>query len=284
MKKYLTLLIAPLLLAACNRTPQTDDRAMVVTILPLRTIVGSIVGSDFDIDVLVPAGASPETFEPTPRQFARLNRARHIFSVGLIDFENSLLSKLQQPENVVNLSRGIELIEGNCAHHHDGKEHAHGIDPHVWTSPRALQQMADNTYKAIHAAYPDSAKYTVNYGKLKAALQQLDAEVGARLQEAGTRYFLIYHPALTYYARDYGISQVAIENEGKEPSAKELARIIRQARADGITRIFYQSQFPASTVEIIARDLGATSIAIDPLREDVLTNIAEITAQITAQQ
>lgn len=283
MRKYLLLLATTLLLAACSETPRTDDRTMVVSILPLRTIVGSIVGSDFDIEVLVPAGASPETFEPTPRQFARMNRARQIFSVGLIDFENSLLSKLEEPQRVVNLSCGIDLIEGSCAHHHDGHEHAHGVDPHIWTSPRALQQMAANAYEAIHAAYPDSTKYTLNYGKLQAALQQLDREVGSRLKAAGTRYFLIYHPALTYYARDYGIRQVAIENEGKEPSARELTRIIKQARADGITRILYQSQFPASAVEIIARDLHATSVAIDPLREDVLANIAEITDQITAR-
>lgn len=283
MRKYLLLLVTTLLLAACGETPRTDDRTMIVSILPLRTIIGGIVGSDFDIEVLVPAGASPETFEPTPRQFARMNRARQIFSVGLIDFENSLLSKLEEPQRVVNLSRGIELIEGSCAHHHDGHEHALGVDPHIWTSPRALQQMAANAYEAIHAAYPDSTKYTLNYGKLQAALQQLDRQVGSRLKAAGTRYFLIYHPALTYYARDYGIRQVAIENEGKEPSTRELTRIIKQARADGITRILYQSQFPASAVEIIARDLNATSVAIDPLREDVLANIAEITDQITAR-
>lgn len=207
MRKYLLLLVTTLLLAACGETPRTDDRTMIVSILPLRTIIGGIVGSDFDIEVLVPAGASPETFEPTPRQFARMNRARQIFSVGLIDFENSLLSKLEEPQRVVNLSRGIELIEGSCAHHHDGHEHALGVDPHIWTSPRALQQMAANAYEAIHAAYPDSTKYTLNYGKLQAALQQLDRQVGSRLKAAGTRYFLIYHrpspttPATTASAR-----------------------------------------------------------------------------------
>ena len=141
--------------------------------------------------------------------------------------------------------------------------------------------MAANAYEAIHAAYPDSTKYTLNYGKLQAALQQLDRQVGSRLKAAGTHYFLIYHPALTYYARDYGIRQVAIENEGKEPSARELTRIIKQARADGITRILYQSQFPASAVEVIARDIDAEYAEVDPLREDVIANIEEITGIIT---
>lgn len=94
-------------------------------------------------------------------------------------------------------------------------------------------------------------------------------------------YFIIYHPALTYYARDYGLRQIAIEADGKEPSAKQLTQIIRQAREDGVRRILYQSQFPASAVEVIARDIDAQYVEVDPLREDVIANIEEITGIIT---
>ena len=93
-------------------------------------------------------------------------------------------------------------------------------------------------------------------------------------------YFIIYHPALTYYARDYGIRQEAIEADGKEPSARRLTELIRQARRDGIRRIFYQNQFPASVVEVIARDIDADYVEIDPLREDVIANIDAITDSI----
>ena len=92
-------------------------------------------------------------------------------------------------------------------------------------------------------------------------------------------YFIIYHPALTYYARDYGLRQIAIEADGKEPSAKQLTQLIRQAREDGVRRILYQSQFPAS--EVIARDIDAEYAEVDPLREDVIANIEEITGIIT---
>ena len=114
-------------------------------------------------------------------------------------------------------------------------------------------------------------------------MQQLDQAVTQQIAASNTRYFIIYHPALSYYARDYGITQVAIEQDGKEPSAKRLAELINQARADGIKRLFYQSQFPASSVEIIAKDIAAESVQIDPLREDVIANIQEITNLITAQ-
>lgn len=109
----------------------------------------------------------------------------------------------------------------------------------------------------------------------------LDARTGEKIAQSGIEYFIIYHPALTYYARDYGIRQVAIEADGKEPSAKQLTQVIRQAREDGVRRILYQSQFPASAVEIIARDIDAEYVEVDPLREDAIANIDAITDIIT---
>ena len=153
MRKLSAYLLAALLLAACAPKQPAGENTFYVSILPLRSIVEEIVGDDFKIEVLVPPGASPETFEPTPRQFVELNKAQLIFNVGLIDFETTLLGKVGDQAKVVNLSRGIDLIAGSCSHGHDGHEHghghAHGVDPHVWTSPKALQTMAANAYEAI---------------------------------------------------------------------------------------------------------------------------------------
>lgn len=315
-------------LCSCAQPAQPEEETLYVSILPLKSIVGGIVGDDFDVRVLVPAGASPETFEPTPRQFVELNRARLIFNVGLIDFETTLLGKIEARDKVVDLSRGIDLIAGSCSHAHNkvarahelhaaatpdeqptagsaatpgerqlagshaaatpapqahGHSHAHGIDPHIWTSPRALQRMAANAYEAIHALWPDSVKYTENHARLQEQLAALDARTAGKIAASGVRYFIVYHPALTYYARDYGLQQVAIEDDGKEPSARALARLIEQARRDSVRTIFYQSQFPASAVEVIARDIEAQSVAIDPLKEDVIANIDSLTDLIVAQ-
>ena len=279
-KIYIALLIA-ILCGGCTSRRQADGELLYVSILPLRSLVQGIVGDDFDIEVLVPPGASPETFEPTPRQFVGLNKARMVFKVGLIDFETTLLAKIEDQAKVVNLSRGIELIAGTCSHGSHGHTHTHGIDPHVWTSPRALQKMAENAYEAIREAYPDSVKYETNYRLLQQELKALDERTAARIAASDVEYFIIYHPALTYYARDYGLRQIAIEADGKEPSAKQLTQLIRQAREDGVRRILYQSQFPASAVEVIARDIDAEYAEVDPLREDVIANIEEITGIIT---
>ena len=279
-KIYIALLIA-ILCGGCTSRRPADGEPLYVSILPLRSLVQGIVGDDFDIEVLVPPGASPETFEPTPRQFVGLNKARMVFNVGLIDFETTLLAKVEDQAKVVDLSRGIELIAGTCSHGSHGHTHTHGIDPHVWTSPRALQKMAENAYEAIREAYPDSVKYETNYRLLQQELRALDERTAARIAASDVEYFIIYHPALTYYARDYGLRQIAIEADGKEPSAKQLTQLIRQAREDGVRRILYQSQFPASAVEVIARDIDAEYAEVDPLREDVIANIEEITGIIT---
>lgn len=283
-KAIFSLLIAGFL-SACSPQPASQEKTLYVSILPMRSLVKEIVGEDFRIEVLVPPGASPETFEPTPRQFIGLNEAQLVFNVGLLEFETALLDKIEDRTKIVDLSRGIVRIEGSCAHAgRNGSDHAHGVDPHVWTSPRALQRMAKNAYEAIHARWPDSAKYTANHARLQEELRQLDLRTAEKIARSGIRYFIIYHPALTYYARDYGLRQEAVEADGKEPSAKRLTALIRQARKDGIGRILYQSQFPVSVVETIARDIGAECTEIDPLREDAISNIDSITDLIVRPQ
>lgn len=290
---FLGLVAALAVSVGCREQQEQQQTTLWVTIAPLRSLVQAITGDDFTVEVLVPPSASPETFEPTPRQFGTLTRSPLIFATGLIDFERQLLDRIDRPECVVNLSEGIELIAGSCSHTHAGHDkaehaehaahagHAHGVDPHIWTSPRELQQMAANAYRAIHAQWPDSVRYTANYELLRNRISDVDSLVSRQLAASGRRWFLIYHPALTYYARAYGLRQVAIEEEGKEPSAKRLAALIDDARREGVKTVFYQAQFPASSVEVIATDIAGESVRIDPLAEPVLDNILIITKELS---
>lgn len=282
MRRTLLYMAMLVLVTACGPRRATETTPTIyVSIAPLKMLVAEIVGDDFETGVLVPPGASPETFEPTPRQFMALNRAQLVFNVGFLEFETALLGKMEEQEKIVDLNRGVEPITGSCCGHDRANGHAHGIDPHLWLSPRALRQMAANAYEAIHAAWPDSAKYTRNYERLSEKLEALDRRTAEKIASSGVKSFVIYHPALTYYARDYGVEQVAIETDGKEPSARQLGRLIGRARKDGVTKVLYQSQFPASTVAIIASDIGAEAIGFDPLQEDVVANIDEITEILT---
>ena len=282
MKRILYLFIYIVLTVSCaGNKNQSDEKVIYVSIAPIKPIVEAIVGDDFTVEILVPAGASPESFEPTPKQFIALNKAQLVLGTGLLDFEQQLLKRIHNQNKVVDLSRGIVTISGSCSHTHHGKHCHHGIDPHIWCSPKSLSIMARNAHNAIVAAMPDSVQYTAAYSALSERITTLDNEVAELASNASLPYFIIYHPALTYLARDYGLEQIAIENDGKEASAKRLAQIISKARVDGIKSVFYQSEFPESSVQIICEDIGANAVEINPLAEDIFTNIRDIARLIT---
>ena len=274
---------------ACTEMVSSPQSDIAVTIQPLKYIVESITGDDFTIEVIVPNGASPETYEPTPKQIIALNNSKMIFSTGLIDFENALLGHLRNQSSIVNLSQGIELIEGSCSHNHskgvkNGDNHTHGIDPHIWTSPRELKSMAENAYNAIAKQFPDSTKYHTAYEALIAELEALDKECKELCHNADTKAFVVYHPALTYFARAYGIEQITVESDGKDPSAKHLATIIEQAKQKGVKCVLYQRQYPRSVVEVLAKDMGIEAVEFDPLAENITDNILQITHTITGNK
>ena len=279
-------LFAALVVTSCgNREIKVENHA-VVSIAPLKPLVESILGDDFEVTVLVPKGSSPETFEPTPKQLQKVESARFVFGTGLLEFEQALLHRVARNEQIINLSQGVDVVAGTCSHAHHAHancshHHAHGIDPHIWCSPKALIKMSENAYSAISREMPDSTKYQERYNALSTRLLALDSEVAQMCGNSPHKSFVIYHPALTYLARDYGLTQIAVENEGKEPSAKHLAEIIEHTRKDGIKHIFYQSEFPASSVEVICQDTGATAVEINPLAEDIFENIHRIATLIT---
>jgi zinc transport system substrate-binding protein len=276
---------------SCTERASESDNVLIVSIEPLRYIVEEIVGGDFAVEVLVPSGASPETYEPTPRQMKAMEDARLVFSTGVIDFEGVVLDKVASPERFVDLSAGIELVASNHNHehaHHDKHEHAtnshSGVDPHIWVSPRALAQMARTTYLEIHELYPDSTSYTAGYEQLAARLTKLDRSVSERLATSTVRSFMIFHPALTYYARDYGLRQIALETDGKEPSARELAATVALAHTENMSKVLYQSEFPRRIVEVAAAEIGAEPVEIDILGYDIVGNILKITEIIAGPQ
>lgn len=294
---YITIVLILALIYGCSAPQQRN--VVYVTIPPLKQLVEEIVGDDYEVEVILPQGASPETFELSARKMVEIGSAQWVFATSLLDFEKAIMQRIGDDVRVVDISRNIELIEGECHHHHHtpnstakplekGKhwaaEHAshhhHGIDPHIWASPRSLMHIARNIYEAIETAMPDSVKYHERYIRLGEQLLDLDEECSELCKTARKPYFIIYHPALTYLARDYGLEQVAIENDGKEASVKRIAQIIDKARQDGIQRIFYQREFPRSTVETVCRDIGAEPVEIDPLAENCIENIRHIVHQI----
>ena len=281
MRKIATLLISILFLVGCGGKIEDNRKTIFVTITPLQRLVDEITMGDFDVEVIVPKGASPETFEPTPKQVTSFSDAEFIFSTGLIDFEQSLVKRIDGKAELVNLSKDIKLIAGSCScgNHH----HKHGIDPHIWTSPRALRTMVTNTHDAIIAHYPDSVKYTEATERLLERIAELDNYCASCIETAGVEAIMIYHPAYTYFARDYGIEQIAIEHDGKEPSLRQTTALIERAKEHNIKSILRQPQYSEDKVRAIATDAGAEIVTTDPLSEDILDEIKRVTEIICSR-
>jgi zinc transport system substrate-binding protein len=275
MRKIATLLICALTIVGCSNNVENNKKTIFVTITPLQSLIEEITMGDFIVETIVPKGASPETYDPSPKQVTAFSSAEFIFSTCLIDFERSLINRIEGTAELVNLSKGIELIEGSCSHGHH--HHRHGVDPHVWTSPRALHTMVSNAHSAIMTHYPDSVKYTEATHRLLERINELDTYCATRIDASNVEAMMIYHPAYTYYARDYGIEQIAIEHDGKEPSLRQTTALIERAKELGIKAIFRQPQYSEDKVRAIANSASMEIITTDPLSEDILSEIERIT-------
>lgn len=289
MRKIIIILIIAALVTAVvmllrktTVNQEAQNESIVVSIYPLKYIATRILeGTNIEISVLVPPGSSPETFEPTPKQMIDIESSNALFTIGLIDFENELSNKLKGHTKLFTVSDGIEVLEGHCSHAHNGEHHHHhGIDPHVWTSPKQLKIIAANMFSQLSTLYPD-LNLAENYELLQTDIAQTDSIVTQMIGASEANSFIIYHPAFTYYANDYGIKQISIEDEGKEPSIQHLKEVITRAKAEGITKILYQSEFSTTTINTAVQDTGTEAVEVNPLSEDVLNNIIYITKLIT---
>jgi len=277
------LSISPDVYAKPERSP-SDRIKVFVSILPQAYFVERVGGERVDVSVMVGPGQSPATYEPRPKQMAELNKARLYFRIG-VPFENvwmERISKANPNMKVIDTRRGIELLSMKAHHRHDDEAHPHhgtGMkDPHIWLSLRLVKTQAQNMCAAALIAedLAHRSYYESNLRAFQADLDKLDGEISEILKHIKTRKFMVFHPALGYFARDYALEEVPIERQGKEPSAKILADLIEQAKEEGIKVVFVQQQFGHASAETIGRAIGGKVVYIDPLAKDYLENIRKI--------
>ena len=287
MKKFffIILLVLECTFFGCGPAAQkTDTPTIAVSILPLKYFVDRISGGDFDVTVIVPPGASPETYEPALRQMKEVAAADAYFQIGLIDFEQPFARSVKENApgmQIVNLSEGLDLLAGVCSHHHNHTAHGHGIDPHIWLSPIRVRSMAANIGKVLAEIRPDSAeKYRINTVNFISSVDLIHGHNSLLFKKITNNNVLIYHPFLTYFADDYGLVQIAMEQEGKEPSAGQLRDLMEGIREKEIRVLFYQEGSYSHAVEALVQETGLEAVVLDPLAYDWEQNIKEITARI----
>ncbi len=280
ISSVLILLLAVSLIAAaagCDRETETTGKIVVaVTILPQAGFVEAIGGDSVEVVVMVPPGASPHTYEVTPDQMTQLSNARMYAKVGSpVEFELTWMDKLiaVNPDMlVVDCSKGIELITSQ-----DPDEP--GMDPHIWVSVKNAKIMVQNICDGlvqVDAANKDY--YEKNCADYLEKLTQLDNELAADLSGVRNRSFIVYHPAFGYFARDYDLTQIAVEQEGKEPDADYIIRLINEAKELDIHVVFVSPEYSTKSAETIAQEIGGQVVIIDPLAKDFINNMRAIGA------
>lgn len=297
--------------------PKTKEKLdITVSILPQKYFVERIGGENVNVNVMVPPGADPHTYEPKPQQLRSLSVAEAYFSIG-VSFEKAWIDRVKAANPkmpIIDTTQGMKLLHLVAHHHHHHHpevepEHDHdeehhdetketgkqtgnksevseaegteNYDPHVWLSPQRVKIQAQTIYQTLVKLDPENqAQYQTALDQFLADIEQLDAEIRQSLAGIEQRKFMIFHPSLGYFADDYGLEMIPIEIGGQEPSAAELAQLIRQTKAENIKVIFAQPEFNTRSAAAIAQEINGEVIMINTLMANWLEEMRRITEKL----
>lgn len=283
--RYALIIPAICLLVQVNAFAASPPLSVFVSILPQRWIVQRIGGERVDVQVMVPPGASPHTYEPRPAQMSKLTRTHLYFSIG-VPFETVWLprfSAVNKRMKVVAVDKGIKkapISHGAYESEADGADPLH-LDPHIWLSPPLIKTMAHTIHDALAASDPAHADhYARRYANLLHELDTLDSHIRRLLADQKGTHFMVFHPSWGYFAQTYGLVQMPIEVEGKEPKPAQLRHLIQEAKSLGIRVVFAQPQFSMRSAEVIAEAIGGRVIVADPLGPDPMQQLLRLAQAI----
>ena len=280
---------------------KADEKLSVfVSIIPQKFFVQQIGKDLVDVQAMIHPGDDPHTYEPKPRQMVAISKAQLYFAVGT-GFEKANLSKITATNpklKVIHTDQGITKLAMSAHHHHEDdhteehhekKEHQEeskhdkdhqkhtGLDPHIWLSPPLVKIQARIISDALRKADPmHRDAYEANFKVFAAQIDQLDADLRKIFRGKAGLQFMTFHPAWGYFAHTYGLKQLTVEIEGKRPKPAQLKDLIQHARESGIRVVFVQPQFSTKTAELIAKEIGGQIAFADPLAEDWMANLREV--------
>lgn len=275
MQKITFILLIALSLSGCNTTSVKETKPTItVSVIPQKFFVNQIAGQWLSVNVMIPPGSSPATYEPTPMQMKDLSNSQAYFRIGHITFEKSWMSKLTSinPKmKIIDTSEGMDLIaeEAFGDEHIDTNGHSHshtGYNPHIWLSPILVKQQANTIFQTLKELYPEHEQsMKINLEKFSLQCDSVKNILDEQLKNAGSTGYIVYHPVWSYMARDYNLNQVAIEHNGKEPTADKLKKIIDFANENNIRVVFVQREFSDVQAKTIASEIKGEVATMNPL-------------------
>lgn len=302
--KLLTLLILIITLTSgcTSSNNEPDDKLTIaVSIVPQETFVKAVAGDLVNVVTLIPPGQSPESYSPTPQIMQQFSNASIYFTVGVPAEHANILPRthdLNKNIEIVHLEEKVAQEHGlryfdEDEHHSHGtdynhdSEHSHsaeGYDPHLWLSPKRVKTIINEISKSLSRMDSSNKEtYEKNAQSYIEQLDHLDEKITNLLKDIPNKVFIINHPSLGYFADDYNLDMISLEEDGKEATAKGLQKKIDFARENNIKVIFYQAETDSRQVKAFADDIGAQTQMIEPLSSDYINNLIEI-AQALAKQ
>lgn len=269
------------LTASCGNSPGPSDGklSIFVSIVPQKQFVERIAGDLVDVTVMVEAGSDPHTYEPRPAQMASLQDASVYFTIG-VSFEDVWMGRIAESNpglRIIDSAGGINRVVREDGHEHADHEHEGVPDPHIWLAPGLVKVQAVNICSALQEIDPaNTDTYAENLDSFTVELDVLSAEIRTLFERSGTTEFLVFHPAWGYFADEFGLEMISVEQGGQEPSPSELAEIIDMARERGITVVFAQPEFSTDAAEVVAREIGGAVVLVSPLAEDWTGSMRQI--------
>jgi zinc transport system substrate-binding protein len=289
----IVLAMATLMTASCRSAERSHeaDRSLnaVVSILPQRYFVRRIAGERVDVMTMVRPGASPATYEPSSGDLRSLSEADLYFTIG-VPFERAWLERFESINPSMQVVSTVEGLDrrpidgwspesgspGQEDHHAEGNP-----DPHVWLSPRMVKTQAEIIADALSELDPQGAEvYTLRLRRFESEIEQLQSQIDSILRPMEGSVFMVFHPSWGYFADEFGLRQLPIEIEGREPTPSELAGILEHAEQAGIKAILVAPQFSRTTARTIAREIGAELVEADPLAESWRDNLLQVAERI----
>ncbi|RRD39361.1 zinc ABC transporter substrate-binding protein [Leptotrichia sp. OH3620_COT-345] len=298
MKKILTLILVGIFIFSCGKKESSGKKEdtiktettikkekIAASIPPLKWIVQKIAGNDFEVISIVQPNMNHELFDPKPDDLKVLEDSKIFFTYNMLAFEETVGKSLNNPDKVTNVLNGVDTALFLKGHHHDDDDHDHdhknekhghkdeknkkddhnhdedSLDPHVWFSLEMMPQVAKNIKDKLTEIYPDKKDvFEKNFNDFSVELNKFKDEISKKMASKTKKSFMIYHPALDYFLKNYDIEEIEIESEGKEPSAQQIKEIINEAKEHGVTTILVQPQFPKQSAEAISKEIPGSKV------------------------
>lgn len=283
IKNYLLFIILLLVIyisIGCTQsTDGADDKKIVaVSIIPQESFVKEVAGELVEVITLIPPGSSPETYSPTPKELQKFSQASIYFTIGVPAEEANILPAAK------DLSPDTKIVDlaSIVSQEYPDREFAPGErDPHIWLSPKRVKVMIDVIQKELSALDPENSDtYRKNAEDYKARLDELDANIKEMLKDLQNKSFIVYHPAFGYFADDYGLEMISLEEEGKEATPQRFQELVEIAKSKGIKVIFHQAEVDSRQAKAFAEEIGGRTEKIEPLSPNYIENLEKMAKTI----